>query len=272
VSWIADNELPLRLGIFTSVLLLMALWEFGAPRRELRQGRRSRWPANFGMAGLNVLLARLLLPGAAVGAAAFGASSGWGLFQTVAWPGALEVLLSIVALDLVIYLQHVAFHAVPGLWRIHRVHHSDIDFDTTTAVRFHPFEILLSLAIKVAAILLLGAPVVAVFLFEALLSSTSLFNHGNVRLPLGVDRLLRLVLVTPDMHRVHHSVDPVETNSNYGFNLPWWDRLFGTYRDQPQEGHEQMGIGVEQLLDAQPRNAFLWMLALPLRPATPLPD
>jgi sterol desaturase/sphingolipid hydroxylase (fatty acid hydroxylase superfamily) len=258
----------IRLGCFGGVLLLMALWEALAPRRPLTVGRAPRWASNLGLVVLNTLAARLLIPLGAIGAAELAERWGWGLFNTTAGPGWLAVILSVVILDLLIYWQHVLFHAVPLLWRLHLVHHADLDFDATTGVRFHPIEILLSLAIKMGAVLLLGVPALAVLLFEILLNATAMFNHGNVRLPAGLDRLLRLIVVTPDMHRVHHSVQMRETNSNFGFNLPWWDYLFGTYRAQPAEGHESMTIGLEQVRDERHANRLHWMLLLPfLRPS-----
>jgi sterol desaturase/sphingolipid hydroxylase (fatty acid hydroxylase superfamily) len=243
------HEPMIRLACFAGVLLLMALWEALAPRRRLTVGRPVRWASNLGLVVLDTLIVRFLVPLGAVGVALLAAERGWGVFHNVAVPAWLAVALAVVALDLAIYLQHVLFHAVPLLWRLHMVHHADLDFDATTGVRFHPVEILLSLGIKAGAVVLLGAPALAVLLFEVLLNGTSLFNHGNVRLPRWLDRVLRLVVVTPEMHRVHHSVVPRETNSNFGFNLPWWDRLFGTYRSQPAAGHEAMTIGIEQFRD-----------------------
>src|SRR6185369_7583676 len=207
------------------------------------------WSGNLGLVALDTLLVRLLIPVGAVGLALLAQERGWGVLNNVSLPGWLAVVLAFLALDFVIYLQHVMFHAVPALWRLHMVHHADLDFDTTTGVRFHTLEILLSLGIKAAAVALLGAPALAVLVFEVALNATSLFNHGNVRLPAWLDRALRLVVVTPEMHRVHHSVIPRETNSNFGFNLPWWDRLFGTYRAQPAAGHEGMTIGIAQFRD-----------------------
>ena len=259
---VVELEPQFRLGAFLGVFVLVALWEIVAPRRRLRVSKAVRWTSNIGIVVLDTALVRLVFPAAAAGIAAEVGSLGWGVFNALAWPFWVEVLLAVVLLDLVIYWQHVVFHAVPGLWRLHMVHHADLDFDLTTGVRFHPFEILLSMVIKVVAIGALGAAPVAVILFEIVLSATSIFNHGNVVLPSGLDRLLRLVVVTPDMHRVHHSVVARETNSNFGFNLPWWDRLFGTYRARPAAGHEGMTIGLEQFRD--PRLQWLWhMLALP---------
>jgi sterol desaturase/sphingolipid hydroxylase (fatty acid hydroxylase superfamily) len=240
----------------------MAAWEVLAPRRRLTTAKPVRWASNLGLVVLDTVAARLLLPLGAVGVALLAEERGWGLFNNLPLPAWLAVALSVVALDFVIYLQHVLFHAVPLLWRLHLVHHADLDFDVTTGVRFHTLEILLSLGIKAAAVILLGAPALAVLVFEVLLNATSLFNHGNVRLPAWLDRVLRLVVVTPEMHRVHHSVDPRETNSNFGFNLPWWDFLLGTYRAQPAAGHEGMTIGLEQFRDERVERLH-WMLALP---------
>jgi sterol desaturase/sphingolipid hydroxylase (fatty acid hydroxylase superfamily) len=246
---VLSYESAIRLGAFGGVLLLMLVWELLAPRRRRTVRRPLRWSGNLGLVALDTLLVRLVIPVGAVGMAFLAAERGWGVLNNLTLPLWLAVALSFVVLDLVIYLQHVMFHAVPALWRLHMVHHADLDFDTTTGVRFHPIEILLSMAIKLGAVVLLGAPAVAVLLFEMALNATSLFNHGNVRLPAWLDRALRLIVVTPEMHRVHHSVRPHETNSNFGFNLPWWDFLLGTYRAQPTDGHEQMTIGLEQFRD-----------------------
>ncbi len=261
-DWILSHEIALRLGSFGGVFAVMALWELIAERRRLGQSKPRRWLANVGLSVVDSLLVRLVFPAAAVGFALFAEAEGWGLLARFDLPLAVEVGLAVVALDLAIYLQHVMFHAVPALWRLHMVHHSDQDFDFTTGIRFHPVEILLSIVIKFAAIAALGPPAVGVFLFEVLLNGTSMFNHGNIRLPAGLDRWLRWILVTPDMHRVHHSVELDESNSNFGFNLPWWDRLFGTYEAQPRAGHLGMRIGVEHLERPQPRS-LADLLALP---------
>jgi sterol desaturase/sphingolipid hydroxylase (fatty acid hydroxylase superfamily) len=257
------HESVIRLTCFGGVLLLMALWEVLAPRRRLAVGRPLRWVSNLGLVALDTLLLRFLVPLGAVGAALAAQERGWGLLPLAALPAWLTVLLAVLALDLAIYLQHVLFHAVPVLWRIHRVHHADLDLDATTGARFHPLEVLLSLGIKVSAVILLGAPALAVVLFEVLLNASSLFNHGNVRLPAWLDRLLRWALVTPEMHRVHHSADPDETNSNFGFNVPWWDYLLGTYRARPRAGHERMTIGLADLRDERLADRLPGMLALP---------
>jgi sterol desaturase/sphingolipid hydroxylase (fatty acid hydroxylase superfamily) len=253
----------IRLGCFAGVLLLMALWEFLAPRRRMTVSRPARWGSNLGLTALNTLAVRFLVPLGAVGVAVLSEERGWGLLNNISLPAWLAAVLAVIALDLIIYLQHVMFHAVPLLWRLHMVHHADLDFDATTGVRFHTIEILLSMGIKMGAVVLLGAPAVGVVAFEVLLNATSLFNHGNVWLPAWLDRLLRLFVVTPEMHRVHHSVIPRETNSNFGFNLPWWDFLFGTYKAQPAEGHEDMTIGLEQVRDEQKADRLHWMLLLP---------
>jgi len=265
-EFLLAHESTLRLAIFLGVLALMAIWELAAPRRRQQIPRLLRWSNNLALVVIDTLVLRFSFPVLAVGLALAAEAKGWGLFQVLALPGWLAVLLAIVALDLVIYLQHVMFHAVPALWRLHRMHHADLEFDVTTGLRFHPLEIMASMAIKLAAVAALGPPAVAVLIFEVVLNATAMFNHSNIRLPLPLDRLLRLAVVTPDMHRVHHSVIPAETNSNFGFNLPWWDRLFGTYRAQPRAGHDGMSIGIEQF--RVPRELWLdRMLLQPLRGA-----
>lgn len=248
---ILANEPAIRLGIFFGIFAFMALWEVIAPCRSRGHSRWFRWPANLGIVVLNIVLLRAVVPMAAVGLALYVQESGWGLLNQISIPYGLVVLLSVVVLDLIIYLQHVLFHAVPVLWRLHRMHHADLDFDVTTGARFHPVEIFLSMGIKMVVILALGPPALAVLLFEVLLNASAMFNHGNIRLPVKLDSVLRWLLVTPDMHRVHHSVIPSETNSNFGFALPWWDRLFGTYQDQPVEGHSGMTIGLEIFRDSK---------------------
>ncbi len=241
-----SNEGPLRLAVFLGILIVMAIWEVAAPRRRIEIPRLIRWTNNLGVVVLDTILVRLTFPVVAVGLALMAQDRGWGLFNIIEVPEWVAITASVVILDLVIYLQHVLFHAVPVLWRLHRMHHADQAIDVTTGLRFHPIEILLSMAIKLAAVLALGPPAVAVMIFEVLLNGTAMFNHSNIRIPPAVDRVLRLFVVTPDMHRVHHSIIRRETDSNYGFNLPWWDRLFGTYIAQPQKGHEGMTIGFEQ--------------------------
>ncbi len=241
----------LRLGIFFGGLLVMAFWEGLAPRRARLVPRLVRWPSNLGVVALNTVLLRVLAPGAAVGLALTAEARGWGVLNGGAVPYAAALVISVVLLDLVIYLQHVLFHAVPVLWRLHRMHHTDLDFDVTTGTRFHPIEILLSMGLKMAAVMAIGPPALAVVIFEVLLNATAMFNHGNVRIPGKVDRVLRWFVVTPDMHRVHHSIVPRETNSNFGFNLPWWDRLLGTYCAQPSAGHQAMTIGITQFRDVR---------------------
>jgi sterol desaturase/sphingolipid hydroxylase (fatty acid hydroxylase superfamily) len=254
----------IRLGSFAGIFAAMALWELLAPRRRQAIGRSRRWPSNLGIVALDTLLVRLVFPVAAVGVALLAETRGWGLFRVLPAPAPLAVIASVILLDLAIYFQHVLFHAVPVLWRLHRMHHADLEFDVSTGARFHPFEIVLSMVIKLGVVAALGAPAAAVLIFEVLLNATSMFNHGNVRVPMQLDGVLRWVVVTPDMHRVHHSVVPRETNSNFGFNLPWWDRLFGTYRAQPAAGHEGMTIGIEQF--REPRELRLdRMLMQPFR-------
>jgi len=240
------NELLIRLAAFAGIFAVMAAWEILAPRRDQKLGRRTRWSGNIGIVIVDAVLVRLVFPITAVGLALVAEARGWGLFYVLDLPTWLSVPLAVMALDLAIYLQHVLFHAVPTLWRLHRMHHADLELDVTTGTRFHPIEIILSMGIKLGAVAAMGVPAVAVLAFEVLLNATSIFNHSNVRIPAWVDRGLRWIVVTPDMHRVHHSILAPETNSNFGFNLPWWDRLFGTYRDQPAAGHLGMTIGIEQ--------------------------
>lgn len=264
-AFLLDYEAAIRLTFFLGVLAAMAAWEVFAPRRTPAPIKGARWRNNLALLAVDVVAVRLVFPAAAVGVAAAASQLGWGWFNYVDAPVWLAVVASVVALDLVIYLQHVMFHAVPAFWRLHRVHHVDLDFDVTTGVRFHPVEILLSMLIKAAAIVTLGAPVAAVIVFEVLLNATSMFNHGNVRMPHALDRLLRAFIVTPDMHRVHHSVLENETNSNFGFNLSIWDRLLGTYRPQPREGHQGMTIGLHQPREPQTCVPLPSLLLLPFR-------
>ena len=242
-------EPAIRLGCFVLVLISVGLWEAIAPRRAQHVARTRRWPGNLGIVVLDTLAVRLLFPVTAVGVAMYAQKNGWGLFSVLSAPEWVALAGSLLLLDLTIYAQHVAFHFVPVLWRLHRMHHADLGFDVTTGLRFHPAEIVLSMVVKFVAIIVLGAPPLAVMIFEVTLNATAMFNHGNIRLFAGLDRLLRWVVVTPDMHRVHHSILWRETNSNFGFNLPWWDRLFGTYLAQPAAGHDKMTIGIAQFRD-----------------------
>ncbi len=260
---VLENEVGIRLGFFFGIFGVMVVWELLAPRRALTVSKTLRWVNNLGLVFLNSFVLRLLFPAAAVGVAAWAQQQGWGLLNFYQVPTTVAVILSVVAMDFVIWVQHVLFHAIPVLWRLHRVHHADLDYDVTTGARFHTIEIILSMLIKFATIALLGPPVVAVVIFEVMLNATAMFNHGNVGLPLRLDRVLRWVLVTPDMHRVHHSVEDDEANSNFGFSLTWWDRLFGTYREQPRAGHEAMTIGIHKYRDPKVVDLLPGMLALP---------
>ena len=266
-QFVLAHEPAIRLGFFFGIFALVALWELAAPRRTLSLSRALRWSSNLGLVVLNTVLLRLVFPLAAVGAATFGVANGWGLLNHFAVPLALALPIAVIAMDLVIWLQHVMVHAVPALWRLHQVHHADLDFDLTTGARFHPIEIGLSMLIKFATISVLGPPVLAVLIFEIMLNASAMFNHGNIRLPADLDRILRWFVVTPDMHRVHHSVEDDETNSNFGFNLPWWDRLFGTYRAQPRAGHEAMTIGIHGHADPREVARLDGMLRLPFKGA-----
>ena len=264
-QFVLANETAIRLGFFVGMLALIGAWEIVAPRRALTLSKAQRWSGNLGLVALNTVLLRLIFPLAGAGMAAFCAENGWGILNHFQVPAILAVPLAVIALDFVIWLQHVMVHAVPLFWRLHRVHHADPDYDVTTGARFHPLEIVLSMLIKFATIVVLGPPVVAVVIFEVLLNATAMFNHGNIGLPATLDRVLRRVLVTPDMHRVHHSIEDDETNSNFGFNLPWWDRLFGTYRDQPRAGQLGMVIGIRDHADPREVARLDGMLLLPFR-------
>ena len=241
-----DMENLIRLGAFVGLFAVFALWEMATPRRRLTARKSVRWFSNLALVAMNSLLVPLLVPIVALGMAKLAQEQGWGLLNNFSVPYLVAFVCTLLALDFIIYLQHVMFHSVPILWRLHRVHHSDVDLDVSSGTRFHIFEILISMGIKVAAIALIGPPVLAILAFEVLLNGTAMFNHANIRLPDRVDRLLRMFLVTPDMHRVHHSIIRTELDSNFGFNLPWWDYLCGTYRAQPEAGHEGMTIGVDR--------------------------
>ena len=262
-EFVIKQEVCIRLGSFFCILLVMALWELWTPRRRLNVSKVLRWINNLGIVFLNSFLLRIVFPSAAVGIATFSYQHGWGLFNYFHIPYYITVIASVIIMDFVIYLQHVLFHAIPIFWRIHRMHHADLDFDVTTGIRFHPFEIILSMLIKFAVVVIIGPPVLGVIIFEVLLNATSMFNHGNVRILRSLDWILRWIVVTPEMHRVHHSVVYYETNSNFGFNLPLWDRFLGTYRDQPRMGHEGMTIGLWNFRDIKHCVILPGMLVIP---------
>lgn len=258
------SEATIRLLIFAGVFACMALFEVLAPRREQRFGRGTRWPTNLLIVVIDSAVLRIVFPMAAVGSALWAAEMGYGLFPALGIDPWLAGLISFVVLDFAVWFEHWASHKIPLLWRIHRMHHADPDIDLTTALRFHPLEIVLSMVWKALIVVALGAPVLAVLVFEAVLNGAAMFNHANVRLPLGLDRVLRLLIVTPDMHRVHHSVIRHETDSNFGFNLAIWDRLFGTYVAQPERGHDAMTIGLSAERGKEP-TGVVWCLLLPFR-------
>ncbi|MDY6971356.1 MAG: sterol desaturase family protein [Thermodesulfobacteriota bacterium] len=257
-----NNEIVIRLSCFFGVFTLIAIWELISPRRVLVVSKTKRWFGNLSIVFLDSLLVRSFIPVLPVSMALIAQKNGWGLLNAFDIPYPVMVAVGVIILDLVIYLQHLMFHAVPNLWRLHMMHHADLDYDLTTGLRFHPIEIFISMGIKLAVVAALGPPPLAVIIFEILLNATATFNHGNIRMPEAIDRVLRLFVVTPDMHRVHHSVTIRETNCNFGFNLPWWDRLLGTYRPQPAAGHEGMTIGLSQFRNPK-RLSLPWMLALP---------
>jgi len=258
-------EKEIRMGFFFGMLAVIGLWEIFAPKRALTVSKTVRWVNNLGLVFLNSFIVRLVFPVAAIGVAATAQQNGWGLLNIIDMPVWLAAVIAIVVMDLVIYIQHVMVHAIPLLWRLHRVHHADPDYDVTTGARFHTLEIILSMGIKFCTIVLLGPPVFAVIIFEVILNATAMFNHGNISLPKSIDKVLRWFLVTPDMHRVHHSIEDDETNSNFGFSLPWWDRLFGTYRDQPRGGHEGMKIGIRSYSSTKDVSWITGMLTLPFK-------
>jgi sterol desaturase/sphingolipid hydroxylase (fatty acid hydroxylase superfamily) len=259
---IVENELWIRLSFFFGILIVMFLWELMMPRRPLTASKITRWFSNLSLVFIDSVVVRLAFPAGLAGVAFLTQQRGWGIFHLSEFPSLLKIVCGVLILDLAIYLQHIMFHSVPLFWRLHMVHHSDMDIDVTTGVRFHPIEIFLSMGIKMIVVILTGAPALSVLIFEIILNGTSMFNHGNVRYPQNVDSVLRLFVVTPEMHRVHHSTIRWETNSNLGFNFPWWDRLFGTYRAQPAKGHLEMTIGLDQY--KEPRKLTLpWLMALP---------
>ncbi|MBI5578484.1 MAG: sterol desaturase family protein [Deltaproteobacteria bacterium] len=257
-----SSETIFRLGFFIGAFALIAVLEILAPRRALTVSKSNRWVSNLAIIALNPLSVHLVFPILPVGMALLTTERNWGLLNNPYLPFWLETVIGVIALDLTIYLQHVLHHAVPLLWRLHMVHHADLDYDLTTGLRFHPVEIIVSMTLKLGAIAAFGPSVLAVLIFEITLNVTSMFNHSNIHIPLVIDRLLRLIVVTPDMHRVHHSVVIKETNSNYGFAFPWWDRLFGTYKDQPVYGHKQMTIGLSQFRDTN-RQTIVHLLIMP---------
>ncbi len=263
-EFIFQNEPVIRLSFFFGSLALVGLWEILVPKRSLTAPKAWRWVNNLGLTFFNSFLLRFTFPILAVGMAILARENGWGLLNIVDLPLWAAVIIAIVLQDLVIYAQHVAFHHIPIFWRLHKVHHADIDYDVTTGARFHPIEIMLSMIIKLAVVFLLGPPVVAVILFEIILSSMAMFNHANARLPNSLDRVLRLVIVTPDMHRVHHSTVHPEFNRNFGFNLAIWDRIFRTYKEQPDAGHDGMTIGLPQY-QADTKQSLWWMIILPFK-------
>ncbi len=258
------SDTQVRLGIFIIVLFTMALLEYSWPKRNQKVGRLIRWPRNLGITLLGTLLVRFMGPLTAGAVAIWASKQNIGLFNLANTPYMISFPMVLIVFDMLIYWQHVLFHRIPFFWRFHKIHHIDQELDVTSGIRFHPVEIVFSMLIKSLAVLVLGAPFWSILAFEVLLNASAMFNHANVRLPEPVDRILRKLIVTPDMHRVHHSVIPKETHSNFGFNLAIWDRIFGTYRDQPEAGHENMTLGLPSHQDAQ-KTTLLKMLVLPFR-------
>ncbi|MCB0389804.1 MAG: sterol desaturase family protein [Bdellovibrionales bacterium] len=262
-QFLQENVLIISLSVFITVLFIMALWEVLGPKRPRRVKKSKRWFNNFALIFLNTLILRFLMPISLIALALFSQERGWGVFNYTDWPLALEVVLAFVFFDFAIYLQHVLVHAVPLLWRLHQVHHADMDLDVTSGARFHTLEMILSMLIKYSLVVMIGPPILAVVIFEVVLNAAAMFNHSNVKMPELVDKILRWIIVTPDMHRIHHSTKVVETNSNFGFNLPWWDRIFGTYIANPQLGQEKMNIGLNYVSDEEEASTLWGMLKMP---------
>ncbi|WP_447968024.1 sterol desaturase family protein [Nitrospira sp. M1] len=257
-----NTDLLIRISAFLGILILMGCWESLAPRRQTPSQKSTRWVINLGISGINVLVLRMLFMSGGIGTAIFAETTGWGFFNLVMWPEWVESLIALIMLDLVVYGQHVLFHTIPFLWSFHKVHHSDTALDVTTGVRFHPGEMGISMLIKMGTIIVIGVSPGVVLIFEVLLNATAMFNHSNIRIPLSMDQWLRWLVVTPDMHRIHHSVLAEETNRNYGFNLSCWDRAFRTYQRNPSLGHEYMPLGLEQFRNPT-QLTVLRLLALP---------
>ena len=270
MEFFGSNEGIIRFCVFASIFAIMALSEVFLPRKARTQTRRRRWLTNWSLVIIDTLALRIIFPVLVVGMAAYAETRGWGLLNTLTLPLWLEIAIAILLLDMAVYAQHVASHKIPVLWKFHKVHHADRDIDVTTGARFHPVEIVLSMAYKLICVLLLGPAAVAVFLFEVILNAAAMFNHSNVKLPLVLDRYMRAAIVTPDMHRVHHSIIRRETDSNYGFFLSVWDRLFRTYIDQPKFGHDGVTIGLEEHQSHQP-SSLVWSLLLPFKAKAQLP-
>jgi len=262
-DFITNNEAIIRLIAFLAIITIMAIWEIMKPIMTLSISKKQRWINNFGIVVLNSIIIRILFPTAAVGAAILAMEDSWGLFNNITLPFWITVIISLIIMDMAIYFQHRIFHAIPILWRLHLVHHADLDYDLSTGLRFHPIEIILSMLIKFAIILILGVPIIAVILFEIILNSVAIFNHSNISLPKKLDHILRWFIVTPDMHRVHHSVEVDETNSNFGFNLPWWDRIFKSYRQQTRAAN--ITIGLPEYRKPQQVYGIIQMLRLPFK-------
>ena len=261
--FIVENEAQVRMSFFFGILIIMGLWELKKPRRKATLSKLSRWINNLGLIFFNSFVLKILLPLTSTAMAALALENNWGLFNIYEVTPFISTILFVIIMDLIIYLQHIMVHAVPLFWRIHRVHHADLDYDVTTGARFHTLEIILSMFIKLTAIVLLGPSIFAVILFEIILNVSAMFNHGNVGLPKTLDKVLRYIIVTPDMHRVHHSIEEDETNSNFGFNLTWWDKIFGTYKKEVRKGQLKMTIGLKNIRNPKKTNRIWGMIVLP---------
>jgi sterol desaturase/sphingolipid hydroxylase (fatty acid hydroxylase superfamily) len=257
-----ESEIGLRLGFFLTMLTILSLAERLFPRREIKTPKTKRRIVNLLLIFIDSIAVRVFVPFTAASVAVYSEGSQIGLLHHISFPSAFSIVISVIILDFIIYAQHVIFHHIPILWLAHKVHHIDREMDVTTGVRFHPFEIILSVIIKSITVLLLGIPFAAVVIFEIILTTSSLFNHSNIKLPLAFDKFLRFFIVTPDMHRIHHSIIEKEACHNFGFNLPWWDRIFRTYKEQPLKGHLKMDIGLKEYNNSQV-SGLLELLLIP---------
>lgn len=257
-----EYESYIRLGSFLAIFALLTIWEISSPKRKLLQLRYFRWFCNIGLITISSILVRFIIPTAAVGIALHVEQEQLGFLNLYELPFIVKFILAFVLMDLAIYFQHVMFHALPLFWRFHRVHHSDLDCDITTGLRFHPFEMIISIIFKFLIITSIGAPVLAVVFFEIILNAASMFTHSNIKIPSVIESMVRWFIVTPDMHRIHHSIKENETNSNFGFFISIWDRLLGTYIHEPAQGHVNMQIGLRKFREPKWQN-LRWLIYLP---------
>ncbi len=264
-EYIIANEPIIRLSFFVSILLLMSLFEYIIPKKELLLSKFKRWSNNISIIVVNSFLLKFIFASSIITISIYTTENKIGLLNLFEISFFFSVILSIILLDLIIYFQHRLFHKIDFFWKFHKVHHSDMDFDVTTGLRFHPIEIIISMLIKMISVFIIGVPIIAIVIFEIILSSLSMFNHSNIKLPAILDKRLRYFIVTPDMHRIHHSIHNEELNSNYGFNISLWDRIFSSYTNKPKNGYEKMTIGLKEFYDENKTVSILNILSLPFR-------